>query len=395
LLDLRGDGHTEVRTPIGSRHLLLPIGGLAGQEEGMLKTQTIRIPIRPSPIWDGDRVFEAPGGPIVYPNKGKDFSVPNIFGGTVLAKRVEYVEVKASKRLSSSIQVEVSQKGLLDCIGLVCGGQVLAVVGRGSEPKRTLVVVEPQAIKEPEVFEALSDLLLKEDFERVEVEGRLKLGGKPEFEVVLGGVVVPAESYLPPEEGFEPPVRSEWHILKVEPHFADTPEEYLENFYALIRGMECTLSVEGDVYPILGTMCLSAQDRASRNVLRIFSRDMVRVLDDFVGRPLLPTYGKSCWEEKLARLENFWLTPYGLDYVVPPSIYAERETLRVVYKLTKSLLQTLLREGEISYRRRDGYPLREEYLRFLSEEEVELLLSFPERFRRGEKVVSVEVLSHV
>jgi len=332
---------------------------------------------------------------MVYPNKGKDFSVPNLFGGTVLAKRVEFVEVKSSKRLSSSIQVEVSQKGLLDCIGLVSCGQVLAVVGRGSEPKRTLVFLEPQAIKEPEVFDTLSDLLLREGFERVEVEGRLKLGGKPEFEVVLGGVVVPAESYLPPEEGFEPPVRSEWHILKVEPHFADTPEEYLENFYALIRGMECTLSVEGDVYPILGIMCLSAQDRASRNVLRIFSRDVAKILDDFVGRVLLPTYGKACWEEKLARLENFWLTPYGLDYVVPPSIYAERETLRVVYKLAKSLLQTLLQEEEISYRTREGYPLREEYLRFLSEEEVDTLLSFPQRFRRGEKVVSVEVLSHV
>ncbi len=361
----------------------------------MIKTQRIYIPTHPSPIWDGDRVFEAPGGPMVYPIKTKDITVPNIFGGTVLAKRVEYVEVKASKRLSSSINVEVSEKGLLDCIGLVSCGQVLAVVGRGSNPKRTLVLVEPQAIKEPEVFEVLSGLLLREGFESLPVEGRIKLGGKPEFEVVLDGVVVPAESYLPPEEGFEPPVRSEWHILKVKPHFADTPEEYLENFYALIRGMECTLSVEGDVYPILGIMCLSARDMATRNVLRIFSRDIVRVLDDFVGRPLLPTYGKACWEEKLARLENFWLTPYGLDYAIPSSIYAEGETLRVVYKLAKNLLETLLHEGEVFYRTRKGYPLREEYLRFLSEEEVELLMTFPERYRRGEKLVSVEVKSHV
>ena len=144
----------------------------------MIKTQTIRIPVRPSPIWDGDRVFEAPGGPMTYPLRTKDITVPNIFGGTVLAKRVEFVEVKASKRLSSSISVEVSEKGLLDCIGLVSGGQVLAVVGRGSNPKRTLVLVEPQVLKDPEVFEALSDLLAKEGFERVEVEGRLKLGGE-------------------------------------------------------------------------------------------------------------------------------------------------------------------------------------------------------------------------
>jgi hypothetical protein len=332
---------------------------------------------------------------MVYPVRNKDISVPNIFGGTVLAKRVEYMEVKASKRLSSSIQVEVSERGLLDCIGLVSGGQVLAVIGRGSSPKRTLVLVEPQALKDPEVFETLSDLLLREGFERVEVAGHLKLGGEGEFEVVVNGRVVPAEDVFPHEEGFEPPVRAEDSILKVEPDFADTPEEYLENVYALLNGIDCALSTKGKVYPIVGTMCFGSQDKAARNVLRIFAQDIVRVLDDFVGRPLLPTYGRACWEEKLAGLGNYRLAGYGLAYRVPASIYAERETLRVVYKLAKNLLETLLKEGEVSYRTRKGYPLRGEYLRFLSEEEVDLLLSFPERYRGGEKFVFVEVESYV
>jgi hypothetical protein len=332
---------------------------------------------------------------MVYPIKAKDITVPNIFGGTVLARRVEYVEVKASKRLSSSISVEVSPKGLLDCIGLVCGGQVLAVVGRGSNPKRTLVLVEPQAIKDPEVFDTLSDILLKEGFERVEVSGSLRLGGEAEFEVVINGRVVPAEDVFPHEEGFEPPVRSEGPILKVEPDMADTPEEYLENFYALIRGIDCTLSTKGKVYPIMGTMLFGSRDKASRNVLRIFAQDIVRVLDDFVGRALLPTYGRACWEEKLAGLDNYKLAPYGLAYIVPASVYAERETLRVVYKLAKALLETLLKEGEVSYRLAGGLPLREEYMRFLSEEEVGLLLSFPERYRKGDKLVPVEEVSHV
>jgi hypothetical protein len=332
---------------------------------------------------------------MVYPIKAKDITVPNIFGGTVLAKRVEYVEVKASKRLSSSITVEVSEKGLLDCIGLVSGGQVLAVVGRGSNPKRTLVLLEPQALKDPEVFEALSDILLKEGFERVEVEGSLRLGGEAEFEVVVGGRAVPAEDVFPHEEGFEPPVRPEGSILKVEPDMADTPEEYLENLYALVKGIDFTLSTKGKVYPIVGTMCFGSRDKGTRNVLRIFAQDIVRVLDDFVGRVLLPTYGRACWEEKLAGLGSYRLASYGLAYRVPASIYAERETLRVVYKLAKSLLETLLSEGEVSYRTREGYPLREEYMRFLSEEEADLLLSFPERYRGGDKLVPVEVEAHV
>ncbi|NAZ24060.1 MAG: hypothetical protein GU346_06380 [Thermocrinis sp.] len=361
----------------------------------MLKTQRIHIPTLPSPLWDGDRVFEAPMEPMVYPVKGKDIALPNLFGGTVLARRVEYVEVKASKRLSSSITVEVSDRGLLDCIGLVSSGQVLAVIGRGSNPKRTLVLLEPQALKDPEVFEVLSDLLEKEGFERVAVAGHLRLGGEPEFEVVVRGRVVPAEDLFPHEEGFEPPVRAEGSILKVEPDMADTPEEYLENFYALIKGIDFALSTKGKVYPILGTMCFGSRDRGTRNVLRIFAQDIVRVLDDFVGRVLLPTYGRACWEEKLAGLGSYRLASYGLAYRVPASIYAEREVLRIVYKLAKNLLETLLKEGEVSYRLAGGLPLREEYMRFLSEEEVDFLLSFPERYRGGEKLVPVEEVSHV
>jgi hypothetical protein len=362
----------------------------------MLKVQRISLPTPlPSPIWDGDGVVEAPGGAIVYPVKGKDFVLPNLFGGTVLARRVEFVEVKVSKRLSSSINVEVSEKGLLDCIGLVSNGQVLAVVGRGSEPKRTLVLVEPQAIKDPEVFETLSDLLLREGFERVGVSGRLRFWGEPEFEVVVGGRVVPAEDVFPPEEGFEPPVRAEGSVLKVEPDLADTPEEYLENFYALLKGIDCALSTKGKVYPIVGTMCFGSQDKGTRNALRIFAQDIVRVLDDFVGNLLLPTYGKACWEEKSAGLGNYRIKPYGLAYIVPASIYAERETLRIVYKLAKNLLETLLKEGEVSYRLGGGLPLREEYLRFLSEEEVDILLSFPVRYGKGQKLVPVEEVSHV
>ncbi len=368
----------------------------ASKEAAMLKTYRITLPTVPSPLWDGDRVFEAPMEPMVYPMRSKDFVLPNLFGGTVLARRTEFMEVRSSKRLSSSIQVEVSEKGLLDCIGLISNGQVLAVIGRGSNPKRTLVFMEPQALKDPAVFEALSDLLLREGFERVAVAGHLRLGGEAEFEVVVGGRVVPAEDVFPHEEGFEPPVRAEGSILKVEPDMADTPLEYLENFCALIRGIDCALSTKGKVYPIVGTMCFGSQDKASRNALRIFAQDIVRALDDFVGRVLLPTYGKACWEEKLAGLGNYRLAGYGLAYRVPSSIYAERETLRVVYKLAKSLLETLLSKGEVSYRLAGGLPLREEYLRFLSEEEVDLILSFPERYRKGEKLVSVEeVVSHV
>jgi hypothetical protein len=59
--------------------------------------------------------------------------------------------------------------------------------------------------------------------------------------------------------------------------------------------------------------------------------------------------------------------------------------VRIVYKLTKGLVEFLLREGEISYETlENGRARPEEYLRFLSKEETEYFLSFPERWAKGE-----------
>jgi hypothetical protein len=44
----------------------------------MLKVHRISLPTLPSPVWDGDRVFEAPMEPMTYPVKGKDIALPNI-----------------------------------------------------------------------------------------------------------------------------------------------------------------------------------------------------------------------------------------------------------------------------------------------------------------------------
>jgi hypothetical protein len=59
--------------------------------------------------------------------------------------------------------------------------------------------------------------------------------------------------------------------------------------------------------------------------------------------------------------------------------------VRITYKLTKGLVGTLLIEGELSYETLgDGRAKPEEYLRFLTPQEAEYFLSFPERWARGE-----------
>jgi hypothetical protein len=121
-------------------------------------------------------------------------------------------------------------------------------------------------------------------------------------------------------------------------------------------------------------------------VLRDEAERFVEVLDDFVGRVLLPTSGSARGD--YARLGEYELKIYGWEYRTPPaSFYADPEMIRIVYKLVKGLVETLLREGEISYEVLEDERVREdEYLRFLTPEETEYFLSFPQRWARGEVI---------
>jgi len=68
----------------------------------------------------------------------------------------------------------------------------------------------------------------------------------------------------------------------------------------------------------------------------------------------------------------------------PASIYGDMEVLRITYKLTKGLVEKLLRKGKITYEvRENGIPPFEEYLAFLSEEEARYFLDFPRRWKEG------------
>jgi hypothetical protein len=126
----------------------------------------------------------------------------------------------------------------------------------------------------------------------------------------------------------------------------------------------------------------------NRNVVRVLQGEVetfIEALDDFLGKVILPTSGPARKGNGNARPGVYELKYYGWEYKTPPSsFYADLEMVRIVYKLTKNLVETLLKEEELSYEVVDGRAERKEYLRFLTEEETEYFLSFPQRWAQGE-----------
>jgi hypothetical protein len=220
----------------------------------------------------------------------------------------------------------------------------------------------------------------------------ITLGGDPEFEVVdpKSGEIIPATRVpLFVEGGLSGPMGldKEYPIAEFRPAPAYSPEEYASNFLTLVERVReegVLLCTKGDLYPLGGHIHIGSPDDRIVKLLKDEVKNFVRVLDDYVGRILLPTSGKG--RGGYYGLFAYKYKPYGWEYRTPPaSYYADPQLVRIVYKLVKGLVETLLIEGEISYETlEDGRARPEEYLRFLTQEETEYFLGFPERWARGE-----------
>lgn len=223
-------------------------------------------------------------------------------------------------------------------------------------------------------------------------EATITLGGDPEFEVYKDGELVSASSLsIFRSGGLSGAVGVDGASCTAElrPSPACSPGEYLENFTALVRrvsGRGILLSVKGDAYALGGHIHVGSSNQQVVKLLKDEVSKFIEVLDDFVGRVLLPTSGRA--RGGYARLGEYEFKSYGWEYRTPPSsYYADPKMVRIVYKLTKGLVETLLEKGELTYETLEGGRASpREYLRFLTKREAEYFLTFPQRWERGEVI---------
>jgi len=269
-----------------------------------------------------------------------------------------------------------------------------AVLMETARTGRRILVVSETAWENN--WEAVKEFLLAKGFAKPEPpqlgELSITLGGDPEFEVYLDGELVPASQLSIFRSGGlygGIGVDGASSTAELRPSPASSPGEYLENFMALVRRVSrrgILLCVKGDTYALGGHIHVGSSNQAVVKLLKDKVEKFVEVLDDFVGRVLLPTSGRA--RGGYARLGAYELKSYGWEYRTPPSsFYADPKMVRIVYKLVKGLVETLLQKGEISYEvLGDGRASPKEYLRFLTKREAEYFLGFPERWARGEVI---------
>jgi hypothetical protein len=325
------------------------------------------------------------------------------FFDLVLEKDLEFrwarlFRVRLPEDWEGSYEEYVHKKDLPIFYGRVLRG--MAVELRTARTGKEFLVVSEKAWTSR--WEEVKKYLLKAGYaipeEKLgEMDLTLTLGGDPEFEVYEDGVLTPAVNVPIFKKGaFRGPIGLDGaeHIAEIRPDAAYSEEEYVENFLALAKRVKeenVLLSVQGDYYPLGGHIHVGSPNPFVARALKEGASSFIEALDDFVGRVLLPTSGKARGQYEC--LGAYEVKEYGWEYKTPPaSFYADPEMVRIVYKLTRNLVEVLLREGELSYEvLEDGRAKPEEYYRFLSKEETEYFLSFPLRWARREIVPFVPV----
>jgi len=266
-----------------------------------------------------------------------------------------------------------------------------AVILETERTRRQFLVVSESAWHSR--WEEVKQYLLQKGYASVEKpqlgKVSITLGGAPEFEVYVDGQVYKAYDFFLFRNGNPTsPIGVNWDspqfsTLAIRPTPTTSPKAYVKRFMTIAEKLGragFTLSVAGDTYPLGANIRIGSPDKYTTQVLQDEVENFIEVLDSFIGKVLLPTSGRARGSNPVA----YELIRGGWEYrTPPPSFYADPEMVRIVYKLTKGLVETLLKKGEISYETlRSGKVKKEEYYRFLTAWEAEYFLSFPQKWMR-------------
>lgn len=219
-------------------------------------------------------------------------------------------------------------------------------------------------------------------------EPDILLGGDPEFEVrdLLSGRFVPANRVLyDPDRDAPVGLDGASDTAELRPYPSHAPSGYVENvrklFKSFLRNHKgYILSIKGENVPIGGHIHIGGSDDEVAELLRDYDvlEKLVYALDFFVGSVLRRANPPAREGSSYNELGAYECKPWGFEYRTPPaSYYIHPETVRVVYKLAKGVVKTLLKEGKLVAEKDGSIPSFKSLLRFLTEREARLFLAIP------------------
>lgn len=210
---------------------------------------------------------------------------------------------------------------------------------------------------------------------RKKVKVEVTVGADPEFEEleVADRYVPVATSYRGASPTCEIGADGAGYQIELRPRPGKNSLEIVRNIKNLIKQIRVPLSVKGDRYPLGAHIHFGIPNKFRNEV-----RTLVQVLDDFLGKRLLDVSGRARGSYKV--LGAYETKPWGFEYRSLPSAYLlDPAIARVVFKIARRVVKTLLEKGKIFY---CEVPEKRDYIRLagLTEREWEIFNNFVENY---------------
>lgn len=178
----------------------------------------------------------------------------------------------------------------------------------------------------------------------------ITLGCDPEFEELTGTKEYrPIPTTIGGEENG--PIGRDGAGFQVElrPSASTTPIGVIKNLRKLIEEVNLPLSTRGDKYPLGGHIHIGIPNDVDDETIE----DIVKVLDRFIGKKVLPLSGEARGDYEV--LGAYELKPWGFEYRTPPAaVFYHPAMGEITLKLVKNLVEKFLL-GQIKEKEYVGY----------------------------------------
>ena len=186
---------------------------------------------------------------------------------------------------------------------------------------------------------------------------QITVGADPEFELMERSSqrVVSASRLVSGGTHAQIGVDGSGDQVEFRPRFHHSTRRVVHDFARLLRGFNrryanYTLSIRGDRYSLGGHIHLGLKEETSVYLNDGQMNEIVKVLDDFIGKPLRDLAGSARRGSGYNSLGAWRRQTWGVEYRVPPTnLWRNKEMAETVLKMVKRIFWMCLVHDKITY----------------------------------------------
>jgi hypothetical protein len=177
--------------------------------------------------------------------------------------------------------------------------------------------------------------------------------------------------------------------MEFRPNPKRSPEEATEEMKSIIDSISYhTVRCDGEQEPLGGHIHFGISKNSISGLIKP-SKDMIKALDIFLGKPLSKFSGKARERSGYGKIGDYREQPWGFEYrTLPSAIFFTQEMCYICYKIAYNVIKTFIEKGSMQI---GLEPVMEDYKLYarLTNKEYEYFINFEKVYNKETRTCSL------